>query len=359
MLVIDCGMAIGDRELPAAGVVRAVRERRFSNGVFCPRCDSTSVVRWGRFAGRQRYRCRACGRCFSDLTETAFRYIKKLDAWPAYFRCLEESRTVRSSAAATGVAVSTAFRWRHLILQALEERPRPPFGPVVEFAHAEFRYSIKGRRRDAGGWTPAMYFGRAPAFARPGCNVVLAHDRSGNQRTIRVDTATLTGYQLCVYYDDLLPGECTLLTPRGRFSPFAALLPAERGSGRRLVQASPFRIIPGTDLHNFNAFAALRRLRGWLTGFRGVATRYLPSYLEWRSTLDRIELGEWLPGLVAAGGPGVVTAGPDAPGDGAAPTLPANKCAGAGDGGFLALRPAAHTCQHCGAPLPRPSDGLA
>ncbi len=39
-------------------------------------------------------------------------------------------------------------------------------------------------------------------------------------------------------------------------------------------------------LHVQNVNAYHSRLRGWLSAFRGVATRYLPNYLGWRWILD-------------------------------------------------------------------------
>ena len=52
-----------------------VRSLRWPDGVHCPCCDATRVVKQGRDdtePHRQRYECRACGRRFDDLTDTIF-----------------------------------------------------------------------------------------------------------------------------------------------------------------------------------------------------------------------------------------------------------------------------------------------
>ena len=52
-----------------------VRRLRWPDGVHCPHCDSSQVVKQGRDETepqRQRYGCRACGRRFDDLTDTIF-----------------------------------------------------------------------------------------------------------------------------------------------------------------------------------------------------------------------------------------------------------------------------------------------
>ena len=52
-----------------------VRHLRWPDGVRCPRCDATQVVKQGRDDAephRQRYECRSCGRRFDDLSDTIF-----------------------------------------------------------------------------------------------------------------------------------------------------------------------------------------------------------------------------------------------------------------------------------------------
>jgi transposase-like protein len=52
-----------------------VRRLRWPDGVRCPHCDSSQVVKQGRDdtqPQRQRYQCRICHRRFDDLSETIF-----------------------------------------------------------------------------------------------------------------------------------------------------------------------------------------------------------------------------------------------------------------------------------------------
>jgi transposase-like protein len=52
-----------------------IRTMRWPDGVVCPHCSSTSVVKNGRDDAqphRQRYECRGCDRRFDDLTGTVF-----------------------------------------------------------------------------------------------------------------------------------------------------------------------------------------------------------------------------------------------------------------------------------------------
>jgi len=54
-----------------------------------------------------------------------------------------------------------------------------------------------------------------------------------------------------------------------------------------------------TTWHIQNANARHSRLKAWIAGFRGVATRYLPNYLAWHHVVDQrqqplVDHAEWL-----------------------------------------------------------------
>ncbi len=56
-----------------------LREHRWPDGVKCPYCGSSNVIRYGRARSKpyvQRYRCKACGKQFSDLTGTPFAWTE-------------------------------------------------------------------------------------------------------------------------------------------------------------------------------------------------------------------------------------------------------------------------------------------
>ena len=66
-----------------------VRERRWPEGVCCPHCDSTEVIKQGRDTtqpARQKYRCKGCDRHFDDLTGTVF--AGHHQPWRVWILCL-------------------------------------------------------------------------------------------------------------------------------------------------------------------------------------------------------------------------------------------------------------------------------
>jgi len=108
-----------------------VRQHRWPEGVRCPACDSSSVIREGcddTQPHRQRYRCKACSGRFDDLTGTVLAgHHQPLRVWVLclYFMGLNLSN--RQIAGELGLAVSD--------VQAMTEQLRSGLvakTPVVE-----------------------------------------------------------------------------------------------------------------------------------------------------------------------------------------------------------------------------------
>ena len=264
----------------------AVRHARFATrGPRCPRCGSSKVHRWGRFSGRQRYRCRGrCQRTFSDLTGTPAAYIKKIDRWALCQRLLEDGVTLRQAALTLGVHLSTAFRWRHRLLDTLASRRQDPLEGTLELDLIRFPQSFKGavslprpaRRRkiDASGfWT------------EPHCDAVVMADHLGGVRTVVLSAWWGRRPSEDVVEDVHASGPFTDITeirargPGVRWDRVSvSLLPSAR-------ERSPWRVGIFVELPHAGAYR--RRLTAWMRRFRGVASRYLERYLAWHRWLDR------------------------------------------------------------------------
>src|SRR5690554_5078690 len=118
--------------------IAALREARFAEGLWCVHCESRQVLRWGRARGRQRYRCKACRRTFSDLTGTPLAYSKLAELWGEYARYMVEAISVREAARRLGINKDTAFRWRHRFLAVLECATHPAPRGIVEVHETRF-----------------------------------------------------------------------------------------------------------------------------------------------------------------------------------------------------------------------------
>ena len=120
----------------------------------CPRCNSPGVVARGKNRGLRRYLCKVCGRTFNATTNTPLQGLHHKERWLTYGQSLSNGETVHESAERCKIAPSTAFRWRHRFLQAVEQA-LPVMEGIVEADETYLLHSYKGqaeaRRKCPGG----------------------------------------------------------------------------------------------------------------------------------------------------------------------------------------------------------------
>ena len=89
----------------------------------CIYCGSSHVVKNGtRKDGTQRFLCRDCKKSFLPTSESVTsRTRKNLSVWTLYLKCMLDKKTLRETSEECGISMSTAFSWRHKILDALHE----------------------------------------------------------------------------------------------------------------------------------------------------------------------------------------------------------------------------------------------
>ncbi len=93
----------------------------------------------------RRFHCRGCGKTFNALTSTALAHLHHKGRWLDFAQSLSARETVQKSAARCAVAPSTAFRWRHRFLQAIKT-DTAALGGIVEADETYVLESRKGSR---------------------------------------------------------------------------------------------------------------------------------------------------------------------------------------------------------------------
>jgi transposase-like protein len=88
-------------------------------GTDCPHCNSFKFTKNGFSRGLQRYRCNACSRTFNAATNTPQSRLQSKEQFFQQGECLMKGLTIRAAAQEMSVAVSTAFRRRHRLLEAV------------------------------------------------------------------------------------------------------------------------------------------------------------------------------------------------------------------------------------------------
>ncbi|WP_227370881.1 IS1595 family transposase [Halomonas sp. M20] len=259
----------------------------------CPHCANEHPVRWGRASGLQRYRCRnpACRKTFNALTSTPLAKLHSRDKWFDYLRCMQDSLTLRVSAARVGISLKTAFRWRHRFLHESASANTSAMSGIIEVDETFFVASCKGKRhlthrkpRKRGGQGGK----KKKADKIP---VVIARDRNGHVSDL-VDPM-LQKSTVHAFLAPIIDSDSILCSDGHRwYKTFSA----DHGiAHHRLITLDNQRVI-GKEYHIQNVNSYISRLKVWMGRFHGVGTAYLPNYLAWRRLFETAKSTEeaWL-----------------------------------------------------------------
>ncbi len=272
---------VGEKSEPEL-LSKVGRDRIASFG--CPHCGAVTVGGWGRANGMPRYRCKACGKTFTPLTGTPLSGLHYKDRWIDQAQALISGESVAKAAKRCAVDQTTAFRWRHRFLAALNfDKPKSLSG-IVEADETFIVESFKGLHKGL----PRPPRKRGGKGAKRGLSkeqipVIVARDRTG--ATIdavlpRLDAVSLTAALGGV----IAPSTAFCCDGGSAITAFARrakleihVLPAP---------GNPKPEAPEYHINNVNAYHG--RLKEWLRRFHGVATKNLSTYLSWRRTVEAL-----------------------------------------------------------------------
>jgi transposase-like protein len=258
----------------------------------CPHCSSTAHHRWGRQGASPRFRCKSCGRTFSDRTATFAHRLRRLECIPRFLEAMACSQSVRSAAKSSGISPGTAFAWRHRLIAACrspsQERSSRGLGALQ--IQPLFSYT-SGRKTSshARAWIIGAHLDLRGRFGSPiRFEVLRSHSPSPHHTALDVVLGQLTSDRCELLIRGTAGARAAEVHRRRRLrsqleghSRVQNIGPVFRRSQLRLEKL-------GQSLQE-----TLRTLRRWLTRFRGVSARYLETYLLW----FRILLGSRGPSL--------------------------------------------------------------
>ena len=255
-------------------------EHRFAKGLFCPCCGSKRAIKNGkRSDGRQTFLCQDCYGRFSSTTGTILRGSpKSLSVWKKFVESLMNGDSVRKSAEICNIDPTTSFKWRHKILDALQNMADSVvLSGIVEADETFFRVSYKGNRTMSGEKIPreSRHRGGCPkrGLSDEQVCVPCAVTRDG----LSIAKATNSGKASADDIEKALGGrikEGTILCTdeMNSYSGFAKKhkLDLHQSKGNK-SRSGMFNI------QRVNAYHSV--LKQFLKKYNGVATKYLNSYL--------------------------------------------------------------------------------
>ena len=253
----------------------------------CPHCATSHPYRHGHANDLQRYRCRACRRTFNALTGTALARLRHKACWLDYLDRMLDTRSVRRSATELGVASTTSFRWRHRFLMRSKDDRVDRLRGIAEADEMFLLESHKGSRKLH---RPPRKRGGKATKRGLSCQqvcILVARDRSGQIIDAVTGNGPVTTQQLHQHLGPRLAPDVLLVTDaHAAYPPFAR---AAGISHEAVNLRAGIRTRGALHIQNVNAYHS--RVRGWLVGFRGVASRYLAHYFGWHWALDGRRLG--------------------------------------------------------------------
>lgn len=268
-----------------------VAELRFSDGRVCPVCGCTHVVRNGkRKDGTQKYRCMDCGKSFTATTNSvAGGTHKNLKTWEKFIDCMMDGYSLRKTAQVCGIHRNTAFRWRHKVLDALQQMANSvELDGIIEADETFMPLSYKGnhknsktftmprRSRHRGGMVDR---GRGLTFEKVCVNCAVNRNGLSVAKVANLARATKKGVQK-TFDGHIVDG--SILVTDGEKS-YGMLAIKHKMTHKRLKTEEETRsgIYHLQHVNNYHS-----QMKKFMKNFNGVSTKYLNNYLIWHNFLN-------------------------------------------------------------------------
>lgn len=272
------------------GLLGDIREAKFSGGLACLHCGSLSVKRNGKYRGRQRYLCKDCGISFNDMTGTPMAGTHKPDLWIKYFEMMVEGYTLPKIVERLDIHISTAFYWRHKILNALRSLGNSQLNGIVESDETHFLESEKGRKggiphRDARKRGRKVEDERKEkrkrGISKEQVSIVVAYDRNDNiicqmGGRGRIKAEEIDG----VIGRYIAPSSLLCTDSATNYKKFAKM----KGLTHEILPRGTYVSKSIYHIQHVNSFHS--RLKQWMVRFQGVATKYIDNYMFWFRFLE-------------------------------------------------------------------------
>ncbi|MGL4372220.1 MAG: IS1595 family transposase [Turicibacter sp.] len=264
-----------------------IKEQRYASGYLnCPFCQHTHVVKNGQRQGIQRYLCRHCKKSFCTQTLTPSAYSKKSSTvWMSYLDCLLAGFSLRKCAQICEIHLSTAFFWRHKLLEAFKCYLKVgEVSGLIEADECFFRFSQKGQRKTGATCTISQSKPtKKRGISSQQVAVGTALDRQGNLILGLLGRGPMKYEPLKRLFD-------------GRIAPHSTLCTDSAHSYKKLAREMNLEHIAlptgikKQDIFHINHINTLHKnLKSFMYPFKGVATKHLDHYLYYFKCLETLK----------------------------------------------------------------------
>lgn len=252
----------------------------------CPHCNSHSIIANGKNKGVQRFRCKECGKNFSENSGTSIANLKKGHLWKTYIKHMFEGHSIAQCAKLTGISVQTSFDWRHKVLCSLQSLSPEVFEGISESDDIFFNYSEKGSKSLSRKPRKRGNHGIKQGISDDKVAVILTCDRKNHKDFQVAKRGRIRKVDVEKALSGKLEKDSVLCTDSHRsYTAFAK----SEGIQHQKIHARKKQYVKDKIYHVQNANQTARALKDWMAGFNGVATKYLQNYLGWFMVLEQVK----------------------------------------------------------------------
>ncbi|MCK9499979.1 MAG: IS1595 family transposase [Bacteroidales bacterium] len=255
--------------------------------ILCPHCHSADIYGHGVYKGRKRYHCKGCKKTFNDFTGTAISGIKKVEKFQEFLELTIKSITIRKAATQLDVNVKTIFDWRHKLLSAVSTMNGTSFSiGIVECDDKQLDINEKGQRhlkRDA--YKRPSDRETKRGVSNDKVSLMVATDRKGNpvMRIAKIGRIDVKSIEKTI--GELISNSNVLCSDS-----HPSIISWAKGkdlehhtfiASKQHVKNKCYHVQHVNSLDNL--------YERWIKPFYGVATKYLPQYLNWFVFLEKVK----------------------------------------------------------------------
>lgn len=248
--------------------------------LLCPHCGSTIFVKNGKLKERQRYLCKKCYKSFNSLTNTPISYSKKgIEKWLEYMESILNQDSLRTCASKLEINLSTAFIWRHKILDAIRSNVKTKvLEGDIQVDETYFKESFKGNHSKSEFKMPRKAYKRGTPSKYRGIS----------KEQVCVLTALDINESIVIEPSCMgRPGSSDLLRVLSDIVKKESTIISDSFWGYNTLASyckSKHIAIP-TGKHSFGKYNIQRinsihsKLKSFIRSYKGVSTKYLSNYL--------------------------------------------------------------------------------
>ena len=261
---------------------------RFKDGVFCPYCGDTHIIKRGMTAsGKQRYFCKSCKHSFTATSKTTLEYTKKaLHVWFKYMECVANHFSIRKSAKICGISIPTSFFWRHKILDVLNRNlslDKTKLSGIVEADETYFHLSFKGNRK-LSLFTDRKPHKRGNSISKRGLSYeqvcvpcAISTKGKGLSAVGKVGSGNLSALSI-LFGNKIEAGSVLCSDKLSAYVQFCERFHlVHNNSGLKHIEK--LLSVHSPHIQHINAYHST--MKRFMRPFNGVATKYLNNYLTW------------------------------------------------------------------------------